>query len=264
MKSDNMHLHDARPERRSPARAASLLLLLGLWGSTGCGTQQSDRDRPDRPDPEDTGGSCPELVPRIWEGEQVCYELEPLALYVVDELRTVWGTEPDMICSYLPGEEREGGCGPALEGNAFYCPADNTIGWDEVFMSEQYEQFGSFAYVMILAHEWGHRNQEYVGLFDDRRTAFQNEQHADCQAGVFTAVEESRGMLEMGDVMTAFNSLCALGGTSGWFDPTSHGTCEERVEAFENGYVLGGDQLDQLCSPTPAVRIRAMLAICAN
>jgi len=111
-------------------------------------------------------------------------------------------------------------------------------------MREQYEEWAAFAYVMIIAHEWEHRNQQYTSLFDGRRTMFQNEQHAHCQSGVFAALEESRGLLEMGDVMTAFNSLCALGGTSGWFDPTSHGTCEERVEAFENGYVLGGDQLD--------------------
>jgi len=183
---------------------------------------------------------------------------------VTDELRTVWGTEPDTICSYLPDEKREGSCGPALENNAFYCAADNSIAWDEAFMYKQSTEWGVFAYVMIIAHEWGHRNQEFVGLFDGKRTTFQNEQHADCQAGVFAAVEESRGLLEMGDVMAAFNSLCASGGTSGWFDPGSHGTCEERVGAFENGYLLGAERLDALCSPTHSERIRTLLAICAN
>jgi Putative neutral zinc metallopeptidase len=268
MKTEDRCLYNvksSRPRRRWPALGVSLLLLLGIWGPGGCATQQSDGDRPGPiPDPVDNGGTCPELSPHIWDGDQACYELEPLALQVVDELRTVWGTEPDLICSYLADDMRMGACGPTLPHNAFYCAGDNTIGWDEMLMSEQYEEWGSFAYVMIIAHEWGHRNQEFTGLFDGVRTPFQNEQHADCQAGVFTAVEESRGLLEMGDVMAAFNSLCASGGASGWFDPTSHGTCEERVEAFANGYSSGAERLDELCSQTPSARIQAMLAICEN
>jgi hypothetical protein len=65
----------------------------------------------------------------------------------------------------------------------------------------------------------------------------------------------------MGDVMEAFNSLCAGGGNSGWFDPTSHGTCQERVTAFQHGYVTGGQKLGALCS---AAAFQTLLTICAN
>ena len=114
---------------------------------------------------------------------------------------------------------------------------------------------------MIIAHAWGHRNQASAGLFNSGRSTFQNEQHADCQAGIFAAVAEARGLLQMGDVMEAFASLCAASGTSGWFDPSSHGTCSERVAAFEQGYTAGRAELAQVCSTRV---LPTMLQICAN
>jgi predicted metalloprotease len=142
-----------------------------------------------------------------------------------------------------------------------YCPTDNTISWDINFMNTQFAQFGDFAPAVIIAHEWGHRNQALAGLLGGARSTFQNEQHADCQAGIFAAAAEDRGLLQMGDVMEAFGSLCAAGGTSGWFDPTSHGSCSERVAAFQHGYTTARTELTRVCSTSA---LQTMLQICQN
>jgi hypothetical protein len=206
-------------------------------------------------------GNCTKLPSMSWRGTQVCYAIGQFAQQVVDELTTIWGTEPSLICAYLPADGRVGPCGLLGANNAIYCGADNSIAWDVDFMNAQFTQFGDFAPVAITAHEWGHRNQALAGLFNPGRSPFQNEQHADCQAGVFAAIAEERGRLNMSDVMEAFASLCSAGGLSGWFDPTSHGTCAERVNAFQHGYTFGKQQLSRLCS---TARLQTMLAICAN
>jgi len=174
---------------------------------------------------------------------------------------TTWETGPQLICSYSPYDALAGGCGPLAPGNAFYCAVDNTVSWDYEFLNGQYYMFGDFARVTIIAHEWGHRNQAALGLFGGNRTTFQNEQHADCQAGIFAAVAEARGFVDMGDPMEAFASLCSAAGLSGWFDPTSHGTCDERVAAFQHGYLSAREQLAQVCGPSP---LTVMASICAN
>jgi hypothetical protein len=208
-----------------------------------------------------TRDACASLVARHWAGAQGCYPIGGYAQFTADELDTVWNTTPQLICAYAASDGRVGPCGPLIANNALYCPLDNTISWDIAFMNAQYAGFGDFAPAVVIAHEWGHRNQALAGLIGGSRTTFQNEQHADCQAGIFAAVAEDRGLLQMGDVMEAFASLCAGGGTSGWFDPTSHGSCGERVAAFQHGYDTAKNELVRVCS-TKAVQ--TMLDICRN
>jgi Putative neutral zinc metallopeptidase len=204
---------------------------------------------------------CSMLPTRNWQGPQNCHPIGNYAQFVANELVSLWGSSPSSICAYSPTEARRNSCGPLSPNNAVFCLLDTTISWDTTFMSLQYSQFGDFAPAVIIAHEWGHRNQALSGLFNNGRTTFQNEQHADCQAGIFAAVEEDRGLLQMGDVMEAFSSLCAASGSSGWFDPTSHGTCSERVAAFQHGYATAKSQLTQVCSTSS---LQTTLRICAN
>ena len=246
-----------RPRRRRPLPA-----LLGAFVAAtalACPVEPY----PDDPGPEGQvrPGDCTSLGPLGWNGVQGCWPIGPFAQQVVDELVTVWGTAPGLICSYGPFDGRVGACGPLSPGNATYCALDNVIAWDLDFMNGQYARHGDFAPVAIIAHEWGHRNQALTGLVGPHRSTFRNEQHADCQAGIFAAVAESRGYLQMGDVMEAFSSLCQAAGPSGWFDPSSHGTCAERVAAFQHGYLNGRAQLVGVCGPAP---LDAMLTICAN
>ena len=208
-----------------------------------------------------SNGDCSMLQMRQWNGQQPCYPIGDYAQFTANELATLWGSTPTVMCAYLPSDGRASSCGPLVPSNALYCPIDNSVSWDINFMNMHYAQFGDFVPAVIMAHEWGHRNQALTGLMNQGRSTFQNEQHADCQAGIFAAVAEDRGLLQMGDVMEAFGSLCSLGGTSGWFDPSSHGTCAERVAAFEHGYTNGKTRLSQICAPTA---LQTMLQICAN
>ena len=84
------------------------------------------------------------------------------------------------------------------------------------------------------------------------------ELHADCQAGMFAAVEERDGLLDVGDVCEAFRGLCAAGDPfeSPWFQPGAHGTCEQRTQAFETGYQGMKALLDEDCETTPAAAIQ--------
>lgn len=66
---------------------------------------------------------------------------------------------------------------------------------------------------------------------------------------MFAAFEESRGFLDMGDVEEGFAIACQSGDPVGapWWDPTAHGTCEERQNAFGWGYYYGRERIGELC-----------------
>ena len=194
-----------------------------------------------------------------WSGAAVnCFELTSLDIAAVDELQTLWGLGPQAICAYDsvygPPFWANTGCG-ALQGyNAWACPVDQTIAYDRRFFSDQYQGYGDFAVVTILAHEWGHILQSYIGIsYDPSVLTIQKELHADCLAGVFTAFQDERDMLDVGDINEAFASICDQGDPQGlaWYDSAAHGTCPDRTVAFSTGYQLALERLDELCGPDP-------------
>lgn len=100
------------------------------------------------------------------------------------------------------------------------------------------------------------------GLSNPWRTPKQNELNADCQAGVFAAVEEQRGHMEPGDLVEGFQTFCNAGDPQwAWFDPKGHGTCQERTAYFGRGYQWGRYYARSLCA---GYAIQTMLSICAN
>lgn len=207
-------------------------------------------------------GSCAAVPMATWPGAARCLPLPPVARFVVDELTSLWGIGPTTICAYQPFAGAGNACGALPPNNAVYCGGDNSISWDVQFMDAQFAQFGDFAPVVVVAHEWGHRNDAANGLLGNPSIPqVYKELHADCQAGIFAAFEESRGLLSMGDAEEAFRSLCSLGGASGWFDPSGHGSCEERVASFMRGLNGGRANLSSVCASTQAA-LQAALAIC--
>ena len=89
-------------------------------------------------------------------------------------------------------------CGPAQSGNAFYCPASNAIYYDAVFLAQQRRTAsaavgadGSFAPVVIIAHEWGHAIQRQLGLGDGSSVG--RELQADALAGAFAEWADRQG-----------------------------------------------------------------------
>ena len=62
-------------------------------------------------------------------------------------------------------EEMSTGCGVIRpEPNAFYCPPDQTIYLVPQFLQDQERQFGDYAPIAVLSHEWGHHIQNLLGI----------------------------------------------------------------------------------------------------
>jgi predicted metalloprotease len=150
------------------------------------------------------------------------------------------------------------GCGIVRGSNAIYCPRDNTIYFDEVFIASQAKLAarqlgtdGDMAAVGVIAHEMGHAVAMQLGHVS--RSTYANEATADCLAGAFTQQADRDGTLEEGDIDEAFYAMSTAG------DPTpqltgdrridgyilaraarmAHGTREQRMENFRSGLENG-------------------------
>lgn len=146
------------------------------------------------------------------------------------------------------------GCGIMGSGNAFYCPDDNAIYFDEVFVAAQAKRAaravgsdGDMAAIGIIAHEMGHAVAMQLGYASPY--TYENEAAADCLAGAFAQQAGRNGSLEQGDVEEAFYAMATAG------DPTpsltgnrrvdrailtraalmGHGTKEQRMQNFRAG-----------------------------
>ena len=145
-------------------------------------------------------------------------------------------------------------CGMMRANNAGYCPASNSIYFDEVFVAAQAKNAalelgtdGDMAAVGIIAHEMGHAVAIQLGYAS--RFTYRNEAVADCLAGAFAEQAGRDGSLEKGDLDEAFFGMSAAG------DPTpeltgdsrldrrilrgaalmGHGTREQRIANFSRG-----------------------------
>jgi hypothetical protein len=150
------------------------------------------------------------------------------------------------------------GCGIMQPNNAGYCPRDNAIYYDEVFVAAQAKAAarelgtdGDMAGIGVIAHEMGHAVAMQLGFASP--TAYENEAAADCLAGAFAQHADHNGSLEKGDVEEAFFGMAAAA------DPTpeltgnrrldrviltraavmAHGTKEQRQENFRTGFQGG-------------------------
>jgi len=146
-------------------------------------------------------------------------------------------------------------CGVMMPNNAGYCPVDNTIYFDDVFVTAQAKVAGEalgtdgdMAGLGVIAHEMGHAVAMQLGHAS--RVSYENESVADCLAGAFAKHAQSDGSLEKGDVEEAVFGMESAG------DPTpqltgndrvdqrilarmervGHGTKEQRAQNFQNGF----------------------------
>jgi predicted metalloprotease len=127
--------------------------------------------------------------------------------------------------------------------NAFYCPNDDLIAWDNVnLVPGLYDEFGGFTLGIVFAHEFGHAIQERASIVGD---TVMTELQADCYAGAWTADVEAGNSqyfaLTLSDLDKAVNGFLTLRdgvGTSAQ-DPAAHGTGFDRIGAFSEGYELG-------------------------
>lgn len=198
--------------------------------------------------PSPDGTACTALPTLPWTGELPCTSANNYEASVLNELQTVWLDGPAAVCSNDGGRVGSSACGALASNDASYCPTDDSIEYDDDFMNNLLLVHRYFAPMVVLAHEWGHMNQQRLGLL----TSGSNkdlELHADCQAGIFTAIYQARGRLNVEDISAAFQTLCDQSdpALNPWFAPEIHGTCSERLAAFESGYLGAQEEFGTLC-----------------
>jgi predicted metalloprotease len=120
-------------------------------------------------------------------------------------------------------------CGIMQPNNAAYCPNENAIYYDEVFVAAQAKSAalelgtdGDMAGIGVIAHEMGHAVAMQLGYSSP--VAYENEAAADCLAGAFAQHADHNGLLEKGDVDEAFFGMAAAA------DPTPELTGNRRVD----------------------------------
>ncbi|HEY9879730.1 MAG TPA: neutral zinc metallopeptidase [Leptolyngbyaceae cyanobacterium] len=150
----------------------------------------------------------------------------------------------------------------------FYCPADQKVYIDLSFYDDlktRHQAPGDFAQAYVISHEVGHHVQNLLGISDQvhrlqqrvdeadaNQLSVRLELQADCFAGVWANhAQESRQILEQGDVQEALNAASQIGDdrlqmeSRGYVTPDSftHGSSEQRVRWFQQGIQTG--QLEQ-------------------
>ena len=137
--------------------------------------------------------------------------------------------DPPRIARYEGGAMTA--CGFMDSNNAEYCPDNNTIYYDDVFVAAMVKSAanalgtdGDMAGLGIIAHEMGHAVAIQLG--HQSHSSYRNESVADCLAGAFTRQSDLDGYLEKGDIEEALFGLSMAG------DPTPEPTGNRRVDAM--------------------------------
>jgi predicted metalloprotease len=141
-------------------------------------------------------------------------------------------------------------CGPAQSGFwGFYCPPDGTLYLEDALLSGLVDQGLDFAAAFVVAHEWAHHVQLELGFERTTRPDSWNQVHsielelmADCFSGAWARDAFSRGRIEISDVEEAMKFTVERLGDPQYideYDQQAHGTGEQRVTAFMNGFEEG-------------------------
>lgn len=135
-----------------------------------------------------------------------------------------------------------------------YCPEDETIYLDETFFEELTSKLGAqggdVAEGYVIAHEVGHHAQKLLGELHESTSnagSVQTELQADCYAGLWAYSIRDIGILGKGEIQEAMDAAAAVGDdriqqkTTGAVNSETwtHGSSQDRVQAFTNGYESG-------------------------
>jgi predicted metalloprotease len=159
----------------------------------------------------------------------------------------------------------QSGCGAASsQTGPFYCPADQKVYLDTAFFDELSSRFGApgdFAQAYVIAHEYGHHVQDFLGYMAQGQSggneaSIRLELQADCFAGMWansvwkspdqSAVES----ITEADIQEGINAAQAVGDdriqeqATGSInqDTWTHGSSEQRAKWFNVGFRQGSLQ----------------------
>ncbi|MFI7634066.1 neutral zinc metallopeptidase [Nonomuraea sp. NPDC049400] len=178
---------------------------------------------------------------------------------VVNSIQDYWKQE---ISGYRPSKtvlysgRLRTSCGTASSAvGPFYCPGDQRVYLDLSFFEQLHSQLGAkggpFAQAYVIAHEYGHHVQDLLGALGSGASSVPIELQADCYAGVWAHNAVKTGFYDKPftapEISEALDAAAAVGDdriqqrTTGRIDPESftHGSSEQRVNAFQRGYENG-------------------------
>ena len=166
---------------------------------------------------------------------------ERTAVSITNEFWNRWFDDQGL--RYIPPEVAGGYVGtsgpscagePSVPGNAYYCPPENFLAWDENLMRAGYNQIGDAWVYLVIAHEWAHAIQARL---EQSQVSVAAELQADCMAGAALqgAVEQGLVSLEPGDSEELAQGLIASADDYPWTDVRSHGDAQQREAAFSTG-----------------------------
>jgi hypothetical protein len=134
-------------------------------------------------------------------------------------------------------------CGPfgPYDNPAAFCPLEDAIYYSVPLSSDVTSQVGDFAWITVLAHEWGHHVQLLMNI--EPTMSMERELQADCFAGAYAQRALLNGFLQEGDVTEAV-VMNIMGGDPVELSETAqgaHGSSDYRVTAFMQGYFNGAN-----------------------
>jgi len=141
---------------------------------------------------------------------------------------------PRVLGGYVGEDGPSCGGQPSVPFNAFYCPSQDFLAWDENLMAAGYERIGDAWVYLIIAHEWGHAIQARLRA---DQVSVAAELQADCFAGatLFGAAERGLLQFERGDTQELQETLAAVADDYPWTNESDHGDARQRISAFNQG-----------------------------
>lgn len=179
--------------------------------------------------------------------QEVVNDLDTFYRDVLSYTATEYVTPGVVVVS--PGTSAMSACGPASSGFwGFYCPPDQTLYLEEALLVQLIQEV-DFAAAFVVAHEWAHHIQTILGFQRTTRPTTWHQLHsielelmADCFSGAWARDADTRGRLESDDVEEAMEFTVQRLGDPSYideYDQQAHGTAQQRVTAFMNGYNEG-------------------------
>ncbi len=156
---------------------------------------------------------------------------------------------PDHLIPYVVGEGEPPSCGStpldeSARGQAYFCPDDNTVLFDEEMLRSIHAQIGDLGSATVLATQWAVSAEIQAGLDAELITSDAGMNQRACLTGVWLAsfvngaeLEGRQLSLSPGDLDEAMAAFIAFAQPDA-ADPT-HSIAFERVAFMRNGFVDG-------------------------